>query len=64
MHGSLSSWSDIIDNLLVKDFLTLKLRIGAGTDTIYIFAPVVVPLIAGSLYGIFNISYSLICPVH
>ena len=41
MHGSLSSWSDIIDNLLVKDFLTLKLRIGAGTDTICIFAPVV-----------------------
>jgi hypothetical protein len=36
------SWSDSIDNLLVKGFLTLEVkRVGAGTDTSYLFAPVV-----------------------
>lgn len=36
------SWSDSIDNLLVEGFLTLKVkRTGAGTDTNYLFAPVV-----------------------
>jgi hypothetical protein len=36
------SWSDNIDNLLVKEFLTLEVkRTGAGTDTSYLFAPVV-----------------------
>ena len=36
------SWSDIIDNLLVKGFLTLEVkRTGAGKDTSYFFAPVV-----------------------
>lgn len=36
------SWSDNIDNLLVKGFLTLEVkREGAGTNTSYLFAPVV-----------------------
>jgi hypothetical protein len=36
------SWSDNIDNLLVKGFLTLEVkRTGAATDTSYLFAPVV-----------------------
>jgi hypothetical protein len=36
------SWSDTIDNLLAKGFLTLEVkRTGAGTDTNYLFAPVV-----------------------
>ena len=36
------SWSDSIDNLLVEGFLTLKVkRTGAGTDTNYLFSPVV-----------------------
>ena len=36
------SWSDIIDNLLVKGFLTLEVkRTGAGKDTSYFFAPIV-----------------------
>ena len=36
------SWSDSIDNLLVKGFLTLEVkREGAGTNTSYLFAPVV-----------------------
>jgi hypothetical protein len=36
------SWSDDIDNLLVKGFLTLEVkRTGAATDTSYLFAPVV-----------------------
>ena len=34
------SWSDSIDNLLVKEFLTLEVkREGAGTNTSYLFAP-------------------------
>jgi hypothetical protein len=38
------SWSDNIDNLLVKGFLTLEVkRTGAATDTSYLFAPVVNP---------------------
>jgi hypothetical protein len=36
------SWSDNIDNLLVRGFLTLEVkRTGAATDTSYLFAPVV-----------------------
>jgi hypothetical protein len=36
------SWSDNIDNLLVKGFLTLEVkRTGAGTDTSYLLAPIV-----------------------
>ena len=36
------SWSDSIDNLLIEGFLTLKVkRTGAGTDTNYLFSPVV-----------------------
>lgn len=36
------TWSDSIDNLLVKGFLTLEVkRTGAATDTSYLFAPVV-----------------------
>ena len=36
------SWSDNIDNLLVKGFLTLEVkRLGAATDTSYLFAPAV-----------------------
>ena len=36
------SWSDNIDNLLIKGFLTLEVkRTGAGTDTSYLFAPIV-----------------------
>jgi len=36
------SWSDSIDNLLVNGFLTLEVkREGAGTNTSYLFAPVV-----------------------
>lgn len=38
------SWSDNIDNLLVRGFLTLEVkRTGALTDTSYLFAPVVSP---------------------
>lgn len=38
------SWSDNVDNLLVKGFLILEVkRTGAGTDTNYLFAPVVSP---------------------
>jgi hypothetical protein len=36
------SWSDTIDNLLIKGFLTLEVkRTGAGTDTKYLFSPAV-----------------------
>jgi hypothetical protein len=36
------SWSDNIDNLLVRGFPTLEVkRTGAATDTSYLFAPVV-----------------------
>lgn len=36
------SWSDNINNLLVKGFLTLEVkRVGAATDTSYLFAPAV-----------------------
>ena len=36
------SWSDSIDNLLLEGFITLKVkRTGAGTDTNYLFSPVV-----------------------
>ena len=36
------TWSDSINNLLGKEFLTLEIkRTGAGTDTSYLFAPVV-----------------------
>jgi hypothetical protein len=35
-------WSDSIDNLLVKGFLTLEVeRKGSGTDTSYLFSPAV-----------------------
>jgi hypothetical protein len=38
------SWSDNIDNLLIKGFLTLEVkRSGAATNTSYLFAPVVSP---------------------
>jgi hypothetical protein len=36
------TWSDNINNLLVRGFLTLEIkRTGAGTDTSYLFAPMV-----------------------
>jgi hypothetical protein len=35
-------WSDSIDNLRVKGFLTLEVeRKGSGTDTSYLFSPAV-----------------------
>ena len=39
------TWSDSVNNLLDKEFLTLEVkRTGAATDTSYLFAPVVSPL--------------------